>query len=296
MSVHRRPRIPPSITTAVVASGLIVFLAAGEAWADLFGGDIPLLGTLVTQGTQELQYAAQLIRTANAQLDAAKKVAGAAEDAKAAVAHFQHYSVADFGDDVLGLTGDAVPVTDASRLVSSVSSWAPATGELRTLLRRCLASEGTGSPACRQMHAAITQEEARHALTQTFGAARTPETAAADYEAARGLSAADTHLQQEAARAAVSAAQRKSACGPDLDAKACALAQTARQESQLDTVNAQLAEGNRLAATTLALKNAERKRTLAETSERRAELSRSLEAVQNPTLRATGDGVTLGGD
>src|SRR4029450_475311 len=115
-------------------------------------------------------------------------------------------------------------------------------------------SKGTGSQSCRQMHAAITQEDARRALSQTFGTARTPETAAADYEAARGLSAADTHLQQEAARAAVSAAQRKSACGPNLDAKACALAQSARTESQLDTVNAQLAEGNRLSATALALK------------------------------------------
>jgi hypothetical protein len=284
------------VSAAIAASGLIVFLAAGDAWADLFGGDIPLLGTLVTQGTQELQAAAQLIRTANEQLAAAKKVAGYAEDAKAAFTHFQHYSVADFGDDVLGLTGDAVPVMDARRLASGVSSWAPATGELRTLFRRCLASEGSGSPACRQMRAAITQEDARRALANTFGSARTPETAAADYETARALAAADTHLQQEAARAAVSAAQRKRACGPDLDAQACAVAQTARTESQLDTVNAQLAEGNRLAATTLALKNAERKRTLAEAAERRAEVGKAVGALQVPGVRATGEGVTLGGD
>ena len=296
MTHHPWTRLPSSVTAAILASGLIVLLAAGDAWADLFGGDIPLLGTLVTQGTQELANAAQLIRTANEQLAAAKTVAGYAEEAKAALAHFQHYSVADFGDDVLGLTGDAVPVADASRLVSGISSWAPATGELRTLLRQCLASESSGSPACRQMHAAITQEDARRALAQTFGTARTPETAAADYEAARGLSAADTHVQQEAARAAVSAAQRKSACGPDLDAQACALAQTARTESQLDTVNAQLAEGNRLAATTLALKNAERKRVLAEALERRTAVAKALDAVQSPRLQARGEGVTLGGD
>jgi hypothetical protein len=292
----RSTQLPPSVTAAVVASGLIVLLAAGDAWADLFGGDIPLLGTLVTQGTQELQAAAQLIRTANEQLAAAKKVAGYAEDAKAALAHFQHYSVADFGDDVLGLTGDAVPVTDARRLASGVSSWAPSTGELRTMLRRCLASEGSGGPACRQMHAAITQEDARRALAHTFGSARTPETAAADYEAARALSAADTHLEQEARRAAMSAAQRKSTCGPDLDAQACALAQTARQESQLDTVNAQLAEGNRLAATTLALKNAVRKRALAEAAERREQVTKTLDLLGNPAVQVQGEGVTLGGD
>jgi hypothetical protein len=291
-------RASTSTLTATVATAtfLLAALASTPAWADLFGGDIPLLGTLVTQGTQELQYAAQLIRTANEQLTAAKKIAGYAEDAKAAVAHFQHYSVADFGDDVLGLTGDAVPINDPRRLVSGVTSWAPATGELRTLLRRCLASETSGSQACRQMHAAITQEDARRALSQTFGAARTAETQAADYEAARGLSAADTHFQQEAARAAVSAAQRKSACGPDLDEKACALAQTARQESQLDTVNAQLAEGNRLAATALALKNAERKRALAEAAGRRATVGKSLDVLASPALRVEGEGVTLGGD
>jgi hypothetical protein len=288
---------PPTFAAAVAsATFFLAGLASTPAWADLFGGDIPLLGTLVTQGTQELQYAAQLIRTANEQLTAAKKIAGAVEDAKAAVARFQHSSVADFGDDVLGLTGDAVPVTDGRRLVSGVSSWAPATGELRTLLRRCLSSESSGSQACRQMHAAITQEDARRALSQTFGAARTGETQAADYEAARGLSAADTHLQQEAARAAVSAAQRKSACGPDLDAKACALAQTARWESQLDIVNVQLAEGNRIAATTLALKNGERKRALAEASERRGHLARSLDLLANPAVQVQGEGVTLGGD
>jgi hypothetical protein len=291
-----RPRVPASVSAAILANGLIVFLAAGDAWADLFGGDIPLLGTLVTQGTQELQYAAQLIRTANEQLAAAKTVAAYAEEAKAAVAHFQRYSVADFGDDVLGLTGDAVPVTDGRRLVSGVSSWAPATGELRTLVHRCLASESSGSQACRQMHLAITQEDARRALANTFGSARTAETQAADYEAARGLSAADTHLQQEAARAAVSAAQRMSACGPDLDAKACALAQTARTESQLDTVNAQLAEGNRLAATSLALKNAERERAQAEAQQRRAEVGKNLDVLASPALRVQGEGVTLGGE
>ena len=87
-----------------------------------------------------------------------------------------------------------------------------------------------------------------------------------------------------------------SAFGPDLDAKACALAQAARTESQLDTVNAQLAEGNRLAATALALKNAERKRALAEATERGGQLAKSLDLVANPAVEVRGEGVTLGGD
>ena len=54
MTHHPWTRLPSSVTAAILASGLLVLLAAGDAWADLFGGDIPLLGTLVTQGTQEL--------------------------------------------------------------------------------------------------------------------------------------------------------------------------------------------------------------------------------------------------
>ena len=55
-------------------AALVVLLAAPAAWADLFGGDIPLLGTLVTQGSQQLSNAAQLIRTASEQLTAAKRL------------------------------------------------------------------------------------------------------------------------------------------------------------------------------------------------------------------------------
>ena len=288
-----RPR--PSVPAAAVAGGLVVLLLAPVAWADLFGGDVPLLGTLVSQGAQELSQVAQLIRTANEQLSAAKKMVGYAEEARAALAHFQHYSVADFGDDVLGLTGGAVPVSETSRLASGVTSWAPATGELRRLLRRCLASESSGSQACRQMHEAITQEDARRALSQTFGPALHPETRAADYEIARGLSAADTHLQQEAARAALSAANRKEACSPGGDQAVCALAQGARQESQLDTVNLQLAEGNRLQATGLALQNAVRKRALAEAEERRAAVVESLRALETPGVEVHAEGVRLSG-
>jgi hypothetical protein len=291
MSNSRSPAFP----AACLAAALAVLLAAPEAWADLFGGDIPLLGTLVTQGSQQLANATQLIRTANEQLTAAKRVVGYAEEAKAVFAHFQNYSASDFGDDVLGLTGGAVPVSDASRLVSGVTTWAPATGELRTLVRRCLSSEGTGSASCRQMHEAITQADAREALSKTFGPALHSDTRAADYEVARALSAADTHGQQEAARAALSAASRRMACAKGGDSTVCGLSQTARQESQLDTVNAQLSEANRLHAMRLALQNAERKQALAEAQRRRELLAEGLKAVDTPPLEVQADGVRLVG-
>jgi hypothetical protein len=265
----------------------------------LFGGDIPLLGTLVTQGSQELSTVTQLLRTANGQLTAAKQLVGDADEAKAAFQRFQTYSLSDFSDDVTALSGGAVPVSEAERLVSGVSSWAPATGELRATVRRCLASEGSWSSACAQMRDAVTQADARAALSRTFGSALHPETAAADAEVARGLAAADAHAQEESARALASSVARRKACGQSSeaaearDSSTCGLAQAARAESQLDTVNAQLSEATRLHATALALKNAERKRALQEAAERRQVVGTALEAVSLPTLNVQGVGVLL---
>jgi hypothetical protein len=285
--------VPHASRSALWALVLVLLLAAPAAWADLFGGDIPLLGTLVTQGSQQLSTITQLLRTANAQLTAAKQVVGYADEAKAAFQRFQTYSLSDFGDDVRGLSGGAVPVSEAERLVSGIPSWAPATGELRTLVRRCLGSEGTGSSACTQMREAVTQADAREALGQTFGRALHPETAAADVEAARGLAAADAHAQEEAARALASGRARRRACGQSSEAGACGLAQAARAESQLDTVNAQLSEATRLSATALALRNAERKRALLEAAERRQALGAALAAPPTPGLDVQGAGVLL---
>jgi hypothetical protein len=143
------------------------------------------------------------------------------------------------------------------------------------------------------MHDAITQADARDALNRTFGAAHHPETQAADYEVARGLSAADAHAQQETARAVTSAASRKKACGAASDTAVCGLAQRARQESQLDTINAQLSEGNRLSATALALRNAERKRALLEAAQRRQVVGEGLKTLQSPALDVQAEGVRL---
>jgi hypothetical protein len=286
---------PPSLAAALLAAGLLVLVAAPEANADFFGGDIPLLGTLVSQGAQQLSTASQLLRTANEEVSAAKRLVGYAEEARSVFSHFQHYSVADFGEEAFGLSGGTLPVSDARRLASGLPDWAPATGELQTLLRRCVASESSGSPACRQVRAGISQADAQQALARTFGLALRPETRAADYEAARGLSAADTHQQQERARALASAASRSTACGSAGDSAVCGLAQTARQESQLDTANEQLAESNRLQAVRLALENAERKRALGEAQERREALLEGLKALEAPALDVQGDGVSLAG-
>ncbi len=288
---NKRPS--PSLSAAVLAGILLVLVSAPEASADLFGGDIPLLGTLVTQGAQQLSTAAQALRGINNEVSSAQKLVSVANEARTAFNGFAKTRVADFGADGLGLATGTVPVSDRSRLASGVPPWAPATGELKTVANQCVGSPGSGSSACRQMHDAITPSEAQTALSGTFGPALYPDTRAGDYEASRALAAADTHQQQESSRAAVSAASRSAACAGGGDSAVCGLAQTARQESQLDTVNEQLAEGNRLQATRLALQTAERKRALGESQERRAVVSEGLRALRAPGVSVSGDGVSL---
>ncbi len=287
-------RASPSLFAAV-AGGLLVLVTAPEASADLFGGDLPLLGTLVSQGAQQLSTASQALRALNEDVTSAQRMVGFATQAKTLFSRFASSRVMDFGADSFGLARGTVPVSDASRLTSGVVSWAPATGELQSEARQCIGDPSTGSSACRQMHDAITAADAQTALGRTFGPALHSDTQASDYEVARALSAADTHQQQESSRAAVSAASRNTACATGGDAAVCGLAQMARQESQLDTLNAQLSEGNRLSAAALAFQNSERKRALSEAQERRAAVNEGVKTLRAPSLVVAGDGVSLFG-
>ena len=284
-------RSPRSLSSALVAGLVLALLAVPEAWADLFGGDIPLLSTLVSQGTQQLATASQVLRGVNNEVASAQQLVGFASQARTVFSQFARSRVGDFGADGLGLSAGTASPTDRIRLTSGVAAWAPATGELKPSATQCVTI--SGSSACRQMHNAVTPTDAAGALRSTFGPALYPDTRAGDYEASRALSLADTHQQQESSRAAVSAASRSAACASGSDGAVCGLAQTARQESQLDTMNEQLAEGNRLQAMRLALQNAERKRTLDEAQERRLAVAEGSKALKPPGVSVAADGVNL---
>jgi|GEM_PF-4376049 len=290
------PRPSPSVYAATLACGLLVLLATPEASADLFGADLSLLGTLVSQGAQELSTAAQALGALRDGVTSAQRLVGVATQAQALFSHFASSRVRDFGADSFGLGHGTTPVSDGSRLQSGVAPWAPATGELRSVSRQCVSDVTSGTSACRQVHDALNPTDAQAALQRTFGPALHPDTRAGDYEVARALSAADVHQQQEGSRAAVSAASRSAACASAGDAAVCGLAQTARQESQLDALNEQLAEGNRLQAVHLALQNAERKRALGEAEERRTVVADGWKALRTPTIVVSADGVSLLGD
>jgi hypothetical protein len=289
MSPSTKPR--HSLSAALLAGAVLVLVAAPEASADLFGGDLPLLSTLVSQGVQQMSTATQVLRGVNDEVASAQKLVGFASQARTLFGQFAHARVGDFGADGLGLATGTLATSDKTRLLSGVTPWARATGELKPSGTQCVSA--SGSTACRSMHEAITPQDAQAALSSTFGPARHPETQAGDYEVSRALSLADTHQQQESSRAAVSAASRTAACATGSDSAVCGLAQTARQESQLDTLNEQLAEGNRLQATQLALQNAQRKRALDEAQERSQAIAAGANALQPPGVSVSGDGVSL---
>jgi hypothetical protein len=293
MALPTSPRPSPSLSAAVVAGALLVLIAAPEASADLFGGDVSLLSTLVAQGAQQVATGKLALAGISSEATSTQKLLGLATEARAVFGRFANTRVVDFGADSLGLKAGTPLVSDKSRLTSGVASWAPATGELKTVASQCVGTAGAGSSACRQMHEAITPTDAQAALSRTFGPPLHPETRAGDYEVSRALSAADTHQQQESSRAAVSAASRSTACASGGESAVCGLAQTARQESQLDTVNEQLAEGNRLQATHVALQNAERKRSLDAARERREAVMEGAKALRAPGVQVAGDGVSL---
>jgi hypothetical protein len=287
------PRPSPSLFTAILAGGLALLLASPEALADFFGGDLPLLSTLVTQGAQEVSTASQALLALRDGVTSTQRLVGFATQAQNLFTHFSSARVGDFGADAFGLAHGTLPVSDSSRLRSGVAAWAPATGELRSVTRECASDVTSGASACRQVHDALSPTEAQSALRHTFGPALHPDTLAGDYEVARALSAADTHQQQEGSRAAVSAASRRAACASGGDASVCGLAQTARQESQLDSLNEQLAEGNRLQAVGLALQNAERKRALGEAEERRTVVAAGWKTLRPSAVVVSADGVSL---
>lgn len=286
-------RLSGSLSVSIFAGTALLLVAAPEAAADLFGGEIPLLSTLVSQGAQQLSTATQVLRGVHNEVASVQKLVGFATEARSVFTQFAHGRVADFGADGLGLPGGTLSASDKGRLASGVAAWAPATGELKPITRQCVGA--FGGSACRQMHDAITPTDAQSALSRTFGPALRADTRVGDYEVSRALSLADTHQQQESSRAALSAASRSTACASGSDSLVCGLAQTARQESQLDTINEQLGESNRLQATRLAFQNAERKRTLDEAQERRDAVNAGAQALQRPRVPVSADGVLLFG-
>src|SRR5262245_54759990 len=151
------------------ALSLMVALVAVPARADMFGGDLPLLGGLVAQTAQTVTTLGETLATLRQSYEEAKRVAGYADDAYRAFKSFQSYSAELFAGGVgQGLETAYPDVAYFRRQASGVEPWARGSGELQRLVKLCI-----GGPAgsCGDFQEAINYQQAREALASTFGTA-----------------------------------------------------------------------------------------------------------------------------
>ena len=262
---------------------LLCLLAAQTARADPFGGDIPILTGILVQATDQVTRMSETLATLRSTYEDARRVAGYADDAYQAFNEFQHFNAELFRQDVTRSLEMAFPdVGYFRRQASDTGPWAKGSGELQRLITLCLTG---GTAGCTQVQEAITLQQARDALSSTFGTA--PEGAydlkAVDHEAAVAI-ASSSAQQGRSAEAREVSKRLLSQCGVDpvgnvisksRDPRVLAQCQAAAASAQIVALqqNAdladQVAETNRLQAMQLAQKNQDRKRELYEAMERR---------------------------
>ena len=296
----KSPGTPRSVLLASAASVAAVLLTAGPAYADLWGGDLPLLGGILATLGDTVAKASETISTLKKTFDETKRVVGFAEDAAAAYQHFSHYSAAMFSADLRGQLDAAFPdIAYLRTQASNTGAWTHGTGELQRLLVLCL----TGvKVSCLQVQQVMTYQETRDALSKTFGTA--PQGAssmlAIDHEAAQAIRSGQAQAGKSARDRSYSDAWMKSCANADATDKdnlaACQAAGASAQIQALTTtadVADQVAEGNRLAALQLEQANESRKQELLEAAERHQILLDGVESAAPRPGLVTADGYNL---
>src|SRR5216683_4930984 len=120
-------------------AGILVFcLGVETAYADLFGGDLPLLSAIVTNTAQQLTKLGDTLSTLRKAYEDAKRVASYADDANRAYQHFSHYSGQMFRDDVTRSFESAYPDVAYFRREAAHGAQMEGSGELGRLLTYCV--------------------------------------------------------------------------------------------------------------------------------------------------------------
>lgn len=294
------PEARSSTRAASLAAVLAVLLAATPAWADFWGGDLPLLTGIFASVADGIAKASETLSTLRKTYDETKRVVGFAEDAADAYQRFSQYNSKMFAADVTATFDSAFPDLAYLRRESSrTGPWTQATGELQRLLLLCL----TGPKgSCEQVQEVMTYQDTRNALAKTFGAA--PVNAysmlAVDHEAAQAIRAGQSQTGRSARERGMSATWMKSCEDSDSsDKDNLAACQAAAGSAQIESLRAtadvadQVAEGNRLSALQLEQRNEDRKRDLLEATERHQVLLDGLHELPAAPARVHADGFNL---
>ena len=259
----------------------LVLLTAGyplPARADFFGGDLPLLTTLVAQSFEQVATLMETLSTLRQSYDEAKKLASYAAEARDEFREVQSVGAKVFSGDVMSALDSTFP--DLAYLRSEAAAggeaWFHSNGEIAQTVRLCL-SQGT----CAEVQAAQTLASARAALENTYGAAAASDVKSrvADEQAAVALSASQGQVgRNEVLRLTARELMRKCTGGRDLSAcqAAAAAAEIANLE-QSAAISDQLAQGNTLQALQLAAHTEEQKRALQALHQREAVLKHAAD-------------------
>ena len=294
------PRQNKSAVLGPIA-GCALFLGAGvqTAYADFWGGDIPLLTSLVATTAEQLQKASDTLDTLRKTYDSAKRVAGYAEEGYQAYQHFTHYSAQRFGEDALGALDTAFPdISYFRREASRTGAWAQSTGELQSLITFCFSGLTKGTKGtCIELQKALTLRQAREAIQGTFGiappVAGSIETRAIDHEASVAMASSASQFERnKLARSEADGLLEQCRDGEGNLAACQAAAGTAqiRQLRASADIADQLAEANRLQAVELSQQNARLKRELNEAAERRQLVLEGTEALGEKPVKMRTDG------
>lgn len=279
--------VPRRVTWVGALVGLGLALAA-PAYADMLGGDLPILAGIFSTLTDSAAKAAETVGQLRRTYEETKRIAGYADDAYRTFEAFKKYNAELFSRDALQSLELAFPdVGYFRREASGAGPWARGSGELQRLVSLCL-SGAAGS--CTQYREAVSFADTRRALAETFGVA--PEgahdLAAVDYESAVALAAASAQEGRSTRARQVSKLLQAQCQGKD--AAGLAACQAAGASAQVEALRAQadiaeqVATGNRLQSMQLQLQTSARKQAHAEAERRHALLLEgALQSSPQPT-------------
>src|SRR5713101_6635798 len=150
-----------------LAGALVFCLGVQTAYADLFGGDLPLLSAIVTNTAQQLTKLSETLSTLRKTYEDAKRVASYADDAYKAYKHFTHYTAQMFRDEVTHSFENAYPDIAYFRREAASGPQIDGSGGLGRLLSYCLA--GRSGSQCVELQQALFLQQARDNIWTIFG-------------------------------------------------------------------------------------------------------------------------------
>lgn len=284
----------PSLTQQLLSGLLVAMLAfyPAPARADLFGADVPPLLTLASNSFAELAKLQEAINTARATYNSTRELAGYAKEAHDAFNAFRAGPVRFFSATFSEAMGQAYPELGEIRALAGTPWAADNQGRMGQQFQVCLSSQLRGQ-GCKLVAETMSMQQARMAISAAFGTVPKDDVQGQVIEKQAATAAAHNSTQMASNsfnRLRLQQLRRQctgdGTASPNLAAcqAAAALASIESADQQM-AISDQLAQANELAATDLALQNAQRLQEAREARQRDAILGHAAkEFAPRPTV------------